>query len=369
MARTFLISVLIFVFSAAGGLAASPMVEAFKEYQAALGVGDIRKADEAGERAWKLATQAGKSKTEAVLAYNLAELRLRYLPDADALTPARRVAEIKTSGVAVSISQEDVDIVYAVSLYRDNASRINLQKLVKVAQRYKKLKNPASYPMYLANLDLLADAVSKKNWKLVHSLSIDTQKSFQDNQITNDGLLIDLKLMQIGAFVAYNRRHNIKDYQPIFQDIHKILHKYPQDVYEVRRLKHGAWFSAINGIFRSKISTQRNLMELAHDEHMEHEQEPEICPEFNWEQRNKPKYPRKLLEKGHIGSAVINYSLTSEGTTYDVSVAIEVPSNVFGEYAVEAIKEWRVKYDSKPSAACLAIPKRTTVTYAISPMY
>jgi len=172
LSRIVLLACVVWLFSSGAALSASPMVEAFKEYQAALNAGDITKADEAGERAWKLAAQAGKSKTEAVLAYNLAELRLAYLPDADALIPARRVAEIKASGVAVSVEQEKIAIALTLSEYKQNKSRQNLKLLKLAVENYKLSQQPATYSLFSAEMDLIKNAIDKGQWKHVNGLSI-----------------------------------------------------------------------------------------------------------------------------------------------------------------------------------------------------
>jgi hypothetical protein len=340
------------------------MVEAFKEYQEALDIGDVNKADEAGQRAWELAEAAGKTKTAAVLAYNLVELRLRYLPDADAITPARRVAEIKESGVEIAIDQEDIDILLSLSEYLQKESGLNLKLLTRAVKNYKTSEKVATYSVFIAQMNLIESAIGKKRWRSVYQLSIDAQKSFKENEFNNTSLLINLKFLQISSLIAFDKDLKADAYQQAFQDIYDLRELLPEDEPVESYYKFLAWLSAVN-IFLA--NGKRKADEAVKLTYRDTANQPDgLCPDFAWDKRSPPKYPSRQLENGYIGAAVISYNLNENGETENVFVGIEVPLKQFGFYAARAVKNWHGHFVSKPSKACLAESRTTTITFRIN---
>jgi len=364
LSRIVLLACVVLLFSSGAALSASTMVEAFKEYQAALKTGDIIKADEAGERAWKLAAQAGKSKTEAVLAYNLAELRLRYLPNADALTPARRMAEIKASGVAVSVEQEKIAIALALSEYKQNKSGENLRLLKQAVKSYKTSELPATYSLFSAEMDLIRNAIEKGQWKQVNGLSIGAQQSYQENGLSDTNLLIDLKFLQIASIVKFDMRRKANRYQQIFQDIYDLRALLPEDEPVESYYKFQAWLGAVNAYLDSRSRRSGKLVKLVYRD--ADETKSDLCPEFVWDRSDLPEYPHKQLEKEYVGAAVIVYNLNQDGETENVSIGYEVPSELFGKYATIAVEKWHGHFVSNPSKECLTKLKFVAVSFKLS---
>lgn len=361
MSRIVILVCMMFLFSSGTAISASPMVEAFKEYQAALNVGDINKADEAGQRAWDLAEAAGKTKTAAVLAYNLAELRLRYLPDADAVAPARRVAEIKESGVELSISQEKIAIALALSEYNQKFSGKALRSLKLAVKAYKLSEQPSTYSVFSAQMNLIENAINRNQWRRVNGLSIDAQKSFKENELSSTSLLIDLKLLQIASIVTFDEELKADVYQQIFQDIYDLHGLLPADKPNKSYYKFQAWRAAVNSFLDRSKRNSGEVVKLTYRD--SDDAEVDLCPEFVWDKRTPPRYPLRSLIEGYVGAAVIVYNLTEDGKTKNISVGAEVPSRAFGEYAVAAAKKWRGHFVSKPSGACLA--KEKYVVYPV----
>jgi len=71
-----------------------------------------------------------------------------------------------------------------------------------------------------------------------------------------------------------------------------------------------------------------------------------------------PVYPRELKRQGVTGSALVTFMVTTDGKTDQVQI-IQASHRVFGEAAVEAVKQWRftpaVK-DGKPVNCLLDLP-------------
>jgi hypothetical protein len=76
--------------------APDPIVASFREYRAALDRGDLPAAEKAATAALA-ASQAARGRRTAVLALNLANVRLELGGDHDALTPARTAHELATT--------------------------------------------------------------------------------------------------------------------------------------------------------------------------------------------------------------------------------------------------------------------------------
>ncbi|MBL4618453.1 MAG: energy transducer TonB [Robiginitomaculum sp.] len=315
-----------------------------------------------------MAEEAGKTKTAAVLAYNLAELRLRYLPDADAITPARRVAEIKESGVEIAIDQEDIDILLSLSEYLQKESGLNLKLLTRAVKNYKTSEKVATYSVFIAQMNLITNAINRNKWQGVNGLSIDAQKSFQENELSDTNLLLDLKFLQIASLITFDKEFKAKTYQPVFQDIYNLLKPGPFNKVGDRYLKFRAWIGTVNSYLSQGLQKRGEVIELIYRDPADPyvaNQHDGLCPDFIWDKKAPPKYPSLQLERGYIGSAVIIFNLNEYGEPKKVSVGAEVPSKQFGVYAVRAVKNWRGHFTSKPSDACLARQRTAIMKFII----
>lgn len=59
--------------------------------------------------------------------------------------------------------------------------------------------------------------------------------------------------------------------------------------------------------------------------------------------RVEPKYPPQAAQQHIEGSVVLGFTITSEGTTDNITIIAEEPKGVFGKNAVTALKKWRYK--------------------------
>jgi bla regulator protein blaR1 len=68
-------------------------------------------------------------------------------------------------------------------------------------------------------------------------------------------------------------------------------------------------------------------------------------------ERHNPQYPQYALERGTEGSATVSFILNASGTVTDVHVTHIQGSRLFGQAAVDAIKQWKfspVMIDGQP---------------------
>ena len=57
--------------------------------------------------------------------------------------------------------------------------------------------------------------------------------------------------------------------------------------------------------------------------------------------RIAPSYPRRALEQGTEGYAIVEFTVTIEGMIKDAMVVDQMPGNVFGSAARKAVEKWR----------------------------
>lgn len=71
------------------------------------------------------------------------------------------------------------------------------------------------------------------------------------------------------------------------------------------------------------------------------ELDQETCG-IEWVEQEPPNYPREAENKGYIGGAVIGYNFGDDTKVHDAVIISEVPSDKFGQTALDSMAEWRL---------------------------
>ncbi|MBT8085424.1 MAG: energy transducer TonB, partial [Woeseia sp.] len=68
-----------------------------------------------------------------------------------------------------------------------------------------------------------------------------------------------------------------------------------------------------------------------------------------------PVYPRRALQRGITGHVDIEFSITPDGKTDEISVVDAAPSKVFDSSAVKAVRKWRFEARDNPDRAKITL--------------
>ena len=291
---------------------ASPVDEAYEAFLESLKKGDLASADRAAETAWRAAEKAGKVKESAILAYNLAELRLRFLPDADAVTPALRAYALARGNPDTGLATARVLLLAEVARYVADQKKQNrrnkenmvgtaatfalsaafapLRFLIPLAQAartrgsvgeagmvmalklYDKAGIATTYPVLRADIELMKDASLRNDWLQMRQYALAAQQAYLLLHVHSPPELAGLKLMGALALVhemamlesAYRvdrkkRDENLKKAkakakiaEQELSDVFDIMGPQPQKNIHPLVLKTMALLSAVQG-FRQAI--------------------------------------------------------------------------------------------------------------------
>ena len=353
--RAFFVLVCIWILMAGAGLAASPMVEAFQAYSAALAKGDVATANSEGEKAWKAAEKAGNAKYSAILAYNLAELRLRYLPKTDAVTPAARAYTLAQASPDGGLAPASARVLAAATRYVSAPGRSSRTALDQALKAFDASGLEMTYPEFRAHLDLLKYAAKRSNWRVLRQHALAAQKAYAAMQMDNKPLLASLKIY---AAVALLRQLKYKKPEPVLdelQDVFKLMGPQPYDHINQQVLNAMTWFYAARILHRTIDSMQVVGVYTGHIKKKYHESRkrnyhwPEItgrakdCSPIEWVKQEAPKYPSDMAKQGYVGAVLVGYSLGEDGIPYDIRVLAQVPDTTFGNVSAQSVRKWRAK--------------------------
>ncbi len=362
MSRLVIVSIFLFLLSSGVGLCASPIMAAFKEYQSALDVGDIRRAENAGERAWKLAEEVKKYKNAAILAYNLAELRLRYLPDADAIRPARRALELASANNNNMLAPEKARLLTTLIEYKNSSDLTNVDSLQQALIDFDEAGQITDFPAYLSRIYLVDSAVAEDQWNEAVSLAEQILQDYETLGMQDPELKARAHI-RLGAALFYQDRTNNKDAaQDQFIAAMELSGKFRYDEVPDLYLQAWAWAGIMNILWRSIDKNHKSrIPDNIASPRAVASGRPEECPEYiKWKRIDPPVFPSKMLEKGYVGLVIVSHDLDVDGRTKNVAVEMEVPGNSFGVFgafgtsALQAAKKWQADLPENLPSECLS---------------
>ncbi len=329
--------------------AASPMVEAYKAYMAALETGDIITADVEGEKAWQAAEQAKNERYSAILAYNLAELRVRYLPDADAAKPANRAFSLTKSSSKPALALQSTRVLKSLTDFMSRQDKNTRRALKWSLKAFDTAELDMIYPVFRAHFELMRDASSQRYWRLTREQSKAAEEAYKIMDMDEPSSLASLKLFDVAAMLIQSDFKGTDEAQEELQAIFDALGPQPYDRPNQLILTARAWTLAANAMQRSRNTITKKLIDVTIPPATGR---PENCPKMEWIHRTAPEYPQNLAQKGYVGAALVQFTIGEDGIPKDIEVAAEVPMPMFGKYAEEVVPTWRAEPMSGVPAEC-----------------
>ncbi|MCC5980210.1 MAG: energy transducer TonB [Oceanicaulis sp.] len=317
---------------------------AFDAYMDAVEANDLAGAVPHAEAAWQAASQGGvDGETLAVLAENRAEI---YVLTGD---HAR-------AGAAWQ------DLAGVLERHNEEAEE-RARALVSAATQYALARDlPAAINAADAAIALYPqDAVSNR---LFLALRVKAVSEWARGQLGPAGAAADRALRvreHIGASVDSTTMttamiaavHHIMDrngpeaafFMSVASDLAAVLPADDENSLMLRGWTSFLW-SGLSGAEREALFERRfNSALLDFDdpgrEEREQAQEAEGVEDAQPLQRNPPRYPQHMLERGLQGVAVVMFDITEEGRPQNVRVVMSIPHADFGREAVRAVQRWQ----------------------------
>ncbi len=185
-----------FLLYAGGVQATSPIVEAYKAYAEALAQGDVLTAEREGEKAWQEAEKANNKNYSAILAYNLAQLRIRYLPREDAITPAKRALALSKSLPDGALTVQSTQLINALAIGIGKPNRSNVKALKLAISDFTSANLEPNYPLFHSHIVLTTAAGKRRNWGEALQQSTAAQSIYNTMEMQNAPILASLKLFE-----------------------------------------------------------------------------------------------------------------------------------------------------------------------------
>lgn len=358
------LAVAAFVLLAAGLSAAEetvpPYLAAYRAYNAALAAGELGTAATQARAAWRAAErELGDHRLTAILAFNFGQLVV--FRDAGAAYPAlSRARELREGGIADLAADMTRLYLDFAEFAVDGPTRREADRLRKSLEAFP-LDGPDVNPdLALMWLKLaLHDAAEERFRKAQESATTAEQAILATSPESKPALAEAILIQGIAHLVPFPRK--VKDVQAAHNDIVRALELFePQadiDSFDPLFAHVLAWDHAARSALRSLDKEDYPDHEGTDWKDREHvhvfrHQDTANCPKLEWEERESPHYPGRALRKGYIGAALIGYRLAGDGTVEDARVLAEVPKETFGEVALDAVKQWRVKEIPPGDPAC-----------------
>lgn len=320
---------------------ASPMVDAFSQYQEALAAGDIATADAAGETAWQLAEQNNKSQYIPILAYNLAELRARYEPGKDAMTPAKRAMETAPASDGGLPVEKAALLVAALEAVK-NPDRKNIKTLVQAHKAFTDAGLPADYAEFAALYRLLIALPAQKKWPEAAAAGERLIQVYHELGFQQDRMLAAIQIAT-GSAVLHQRRRNLYNtaYRHFIRGAAAVSgHDYPNVPKESYQAL--AWASTAKSLIYADGLTLEPVPDVQFKQSNDEVKLAE-CPAIEWSANPDPVFPGSMASMNYVGGIILLYDIGDEGKPTNIRIAAQVPTDDFGQSAVYGLEKWQVR--------------------------
>ena len=353
----------------------NPVVANFREYRAALERNDLPAAEKAAEAALAASEAAGGART-AVLALNLANVRLGLGGDYDALEPARRAYELATASADAGVDPRVATLTLGRAELAANEERDGSRRLI------------AAIPMAEGDAAIAGDvydaAVALAQWALEAREYDDAESAWATAErladtsvdptfararaITGRGVAIFLRSanpreQQTGTRLLRISTPEAQAASDAFASAQSLL--MPAAYAEIppgTRLTAGqvayaqamAWQGAL--LARQETLDEAAPVTLPTMRSIPVYDGRGLCRMRAFNAGPELKYPTEALFRYGVGAVVMHFALEPDGTVRSRSVAASVPPGLLGEAVEATLDNWRIEKTSGSPPNCRAPP-------------
>jgi TonB family protein len=362
-AFAFLLSCVVCASQAQNAAATDPVVTHFREYRAALDRNDLPAAEAAATAAWQ-ASESTQGRRTAVLAFNLATLRLGMSDPARALEPATRAHDLAASSDDSGVDPLHASLVLgrAELAADERAGAERLRSAIAAAEAAGTLlaeAHDAAVTLGDWALNEEAAPMAQAAWAAAGRLAEHASGAADFNK--GRARLMEGVAIFIGGIDRKNTRavgtaasaaaheafYAFSDAMVLFRP-----YAYPEPTGESLTLAQTAFAQALGWrqALLAKLQSQEEVLQLSPERQAQGVDETagEYCM-LRSIPVPQPKYPREMISKGGVGAVVVHVALDAEGNILKRQIAAAVPTGPL-RAAVEAVfSQWR--FERHPSSA------------------
>jgi hypothetical protein len=326
----------------------------YDAYNAAFEQGRFDDADAEAEAAWRGAeAEWGAGEETAVLALNLARLRLMLDRRAPAIEPAARVAELVEAGTAgASIGQPEATLLASFARYEaEDPSRDQVDALETAALAFEPADVTGRRIHWLAWSHLAKAQSDRRQWRRASDAAERALASMDaDGAVPN---------AFYGATTAYGVRAAVmrEEWEGALTLAHRGIAKFPpQPASQPIDSMLGVLIGWDQGLHNIISQNERDRSSSA----FEHDPEPawqvDRYPSamgcaVEWLERPPPDYPPRAAERGQVLAMMFEYYLDADGAVARVDPVGNVQETAgFADAVVASLRRWRAT--PQPRAEC-----------------
>ena len=352
--------------------AADPIVTSFREYRAALDRGDLPAAEKAAAAALA-ASEAAQGRRTAVLALNLANVRLELSGDFDALTPARTAHELATasadSGVDARLASLTLGRAELAADERTGGQR--LVDAIAAAEGDAALAGD----VYTAATALGVWALERQQydtadnaWTTAANLATATaDPAFaRARALMGQGATLFLRNAaprerQTGSRITKISTPDAQAASDAFTSAQDLLMSAAYaEIPPGARLTAGqlafAEAMAWQGALLARLESLDETLPVASLLRMPVYDGGNRCRMRAFNAGPEIKYPSEALFRYGVGSVVAHFAMNPDGTIRAHTIAASIPPGPLAEAVEKALPNWRVEKSSTAAANCRIPP-------------
>lgn len=348
--------------------AVDPVVTHFREFRAALDRGDTAAAETAAQAAYDASLAANGSRT-AVLAVNLASLRLDLGKPAEAYAPAQKAHELASANADSGVDQLMTALTLGRAALAVNGLQAAPDLMAALAQAERRREFEAE--AYSAAVDLARTAFTLRAYETARdawessgrlAAAAPSEPDFARGLArTGEGAAIFLQGVAEGGSAngtSTIARGTARDADEALVDALGLLQQYAAGTDpSVLTLAQGVYAQALawQGALRAKLRAQGEQPREADARSGAAAQ----CA-VRLVAEPQPAYPVDALAGSGVGAVVFRVTTDAQGQVVDRKIAAAVPAGSFSEAVVAVADQWRAEIAPDAAPGC----RRDGVQYA-----
>lgn len=339
-----------------------PYLVEYRAYNAALESGDREAAATHGLAAWQAAEESlGNHRLTGILAYNYGRL-MTFSASDEAAASLRRARELADLGVA-DLPEPALQLYlgyaeFATSRFKRKPANRLREALDAVGMADETLIRDVA-PMWLK---LALHDVDTRQYRKAIESAANAETAIRKAYPDASRGLVEAILFGAIARIAPSPR-TIENLEAATDQFDRARRLFPPqedlDTFDPLLAQVLAWhhvtWEALQALYVKKGREQ------ADSEDDESSPAPPLfqrnesleCGDFEWEERQPPRYPAGALHDGYFGAVMLGYRLGDDLKPHDARILAEVPSGErFGKVSLAALSEWRLKAVPTGAPAC-----------------
>lgn len=340
---------------------ADPVIANFREYRAALERGDTAAAETAAQAAYDASVAANGNRT-AVLALNLATLRLDLGKPAAAYEPAQKAHELATASPDAGVDP----LLAALTFGRAALAVDGMQAAPALVEALKQAERRGDLPTetYSAWVDLARQAFVRRDYEAAREAwaasarlaanAPDRVEFARGLARAGEGAAIFMQAIvegggRPGDGGAEISRGAARDANEAFGEALRLLQTYTEDTDpSVLTVGQAVYAQALawHGALRAKLSLQGEELPAGVPPPAGGRCAVRLVAE------PPPIYPSEALAESGVGAVVIRVTTDAEGQIVDRKIAATVPSGSFSDSVAAVAGQWRVEVAPDAAPGC-----------------